>query len=429
VKPVAGAGPTRKETIAWAFYDWANSAFATTVMAGFFPIFFKKYWSGGVDDTISNFRLGTVASTSSLVIAVLALTLGSIADRGSAKKRFLAFFTALGALSTGALYLVGEGQWPTAALLYGLASVGFYGGNIFYDSLLVSVSPPGKMDWVSSLGYALGYLGGGLLFALNAFMVNKPAAFGLADKSAAIRASFLTVGLWWAAFSLPLFRWVREPQAGAVRGLAALSAGFRQLRNTFREVRKLRVVFWFLLGYWLYIDGVNTVMEMAVAYGSSIGIGDSDLIQALLIVQFVGFPSAIAFGKIGERLGAKAGIQICIAVYLGVSVWGYFMTRPAEFYALAVIVGLVQGGVQALSRSFYARLIPPDKAAEFFGFYNVLGKFAAVIGPSLMGWVGLLTGNARYSILALSVLFIGGSALLLKVDETQGERAARELQG
>ena len=424
------AAPALRETISWALFDWANSAFATTVMAGFFPIFFKKYWSGEVDDTVSNFRLGTVASSASLLIAVLAISLGSVADRGQAKKKFLAFFTGLGALSTAGLFLVGEGRWPAAAVLYGLASVGFFGGMIFYDSLLPSVSPPGKIDRVSSLGYSLGYLGGGLLFAFNVWMVSAPAAFGLADKTASIRASFLTVGVWWVLFSLPLFLVVREPETGAAaRGLAAVVAGLRQLRGTFREVRKLRMVFWFLLGYWLYIDGVNTVMEMAVAYGSSIGIESQDLIQALLITQFVGFPAAIAFGWIGQRLGAKVGIQISIAVYLGVSVWGYFMSRPAEFYALAVIVGLVQGGVQALSRSFYARIIPPDKTAEFFGFYNVLGKFAAVIGPSLMGWVGLLTGNPRYSILALSVLFIGGARLLRRVDEKQGMKSARELEG
>ncbi len=428
--PSGGAVGSRKETVAWAFYDWANSAFATTVMAGFFPIFFKKYWSGGVEDTVSNFRLGTVVSISSLVIAILALSLGSIADRGRAKKRFLAAFAVLGALSTSALFLVGEGQWPLAAFLYALASVGFFGGNVFYDALLVSVSRPGKEDLVSSLGYALGYLGGGVLFALNVAMVSRPEAFGFEGLDAAIRVSFLTVGVWWAVFSLPLFIWVREPETGgSARGFQAVTEGLRQLRDTFREVRKLRLVFWFLLSYWLYIDGVNTVMEMAVAYGRSIGIGDLDLVQALLITQFVGFPAALAFGKIGERMGAKAAIQISIAVYLGVSVWGYFMTRPAEFYALAVTVGLVQGGVQALSRSFYARIIPRDKAAEFFGFYNMLGKFAAVIGPSLMAWAGRLTGNPRHSILALSVLFIGGGALLLKVDEREAERAAREIEG
>jgi UMF1 family MFS transporter len=241
--------------------------------------------------------------------------------------------------------------------------------------------------------------------------------------------SFLTVAAWWAAFSLPLFFFVDEPKSGG--GLdrwGAVAAGFRQLRATFREIRRLRTVFWFLLGYWLYIDGVDTIVRMAVAYGSSIRIDKDDLIKALLITQFVGFPAAIVFGKLGERLGAKTGILLALGVYLGVTVWGFFMSRPAEFYGLAVTIGLVQGGVQSLSRSLYARIIPRNKAAEFFGFYNMLGKFAAVIGPFLMGWVGVLTGNPRYSVLAIAPLFLAGGALLFFVDEREGSRAARELE-
>ncbi len=418
-----------KTVISWALYDWANSAFACTVMAAFFPVFFKEYWSAGADDTVSNFRLGAANSSGSVIVAALALALGAIADKGGAKKRFLLFFAAMGILATGALYFVEGGDWRTAAGLYVLASVGFAGANVFYDSLLVSVSPEKKLDVVSALGYALGYLGGGVLFALNVAMVLWPQAFGLAGEGQAVRASFLTVAAWWAAFSLPLFFFVDEPKSGG--GLdrwGAVAAGFRQLRATFREIRRLRTVFWFLLGYWLYIDGVDTIVRMAVAYGSSIRIDKDDLIKALLITQFVGFPAAIVFGKLGERLGAKTGILLALGVYLGVTVWGFFMSRPAEFYGLAVTIGLVQGGVQSLSRSFYARIIPRNKAAEFFGFYNMLGKFAAVIGPFLMGWVGVLTGNPRHSVLAIAPLFLAGGALLFFVDEREGSRAARELE-
>lgn len=419
----------RKAVISWALYDWANSAFACTVMAAFFPVFFTEYWSPGVDATVSTFRLGAANSLSSVIVAAFAPALGAIADRGSAKKRFLLFFAVAGILATGSLYFVAGGDWGTAAGLYVVASVGFAGGNVFYDSLLVSVGREEKLDFVSALGYSLGYLGGGLLFALNVAMALWPQAFGLADESRAVRASFLTVGAWWAAFSVPLFLFVGEPKrGGGPGGWGAVAAGLRQLRATFREVRRLRTVVWFLLGYWLYIDGVDTIVRMAVAYGSSIRIGKADLVTALLITQFVGFPAAIVFGKLGERSGAKTGILLGLVVYLGVTVWGFFMSRPAEFYGLAVTIGLVQGGVQSLSRSFYTRIIPRSKAAEFFGFYNMLGKFAAVIGPLLMGWVGVLTGNPRHSVLSIALLFLAGGAILFFVDEREGRRAAGALE-
>lgn len=418
----------RKKIVAWALYDWANSAFATTVMAGFFPIFFKQYWSASVPLTTSSFYLGAANSAESVIVAVLAPVLGAIADRGRSRKGFLFFFAALGIVATAALYLVGRGRWPAAAGLYVVAAGGFAGSLIFYDSLLVAVCGEEKVDVVSALGYALGYLGGGLLFALNVAMTLWPSRFGLADAGAAVRVSFLTVAIWWALFSIPLFRYVEEPRVSApLRGLEAVTAGFRQLRETFREVRRLRVVFLFLLGYWLYIDAVDTIVRMAVDYGLTLGFDSKSLILALLITQFVGFPSAIAFGKIGERLGAKTGILIGIGVYMGITVWGYFMSRPAEFFGLAVVIGLVQGGVQSLSRSFYTRIIPQTKSAEFFGFYNMLGKFAAVIGPLLMGWVSLATGDPRKSILSIGALFAAGALFLWFVDEEEGRKAAAQL--
>lgn len=425
-----GSDPNdRKKVVSWALYDWANSAFATTVIAGFFPVFFKQYWGADMDVTTSTFQLGMANSTASLVIVLLAPVLGAIADRGSAKKKFLLFFAAMGVVMTGSLYLVAEGDWMVAVGLYVLATIGFSGGNIFYDSLIVDVAGEKKMDVVSALGFALGYLGGGLLFALNVGMTLSPHTFGLANAAEAVRVSFILVAIWWAAFSIPIFVFVHEPKAGKTRlGRSSVTAGFNQLLGTFQEIRKLRVVFLFLIGYWLYIDGVDTIVRMAVDYGMSIGFDSNNLIVALLITQFVGFPAAIVFGKIGERIGAKRGIFIGIAVYIVVSIWGFFMDRVAEFYAIAVAIGLVQGGVQALSRSFYARIIPKNKAAEFFGFYNMLGKFAAVIGPVMMGWVGVATGNPRYSILSLVILFVAGGSLLSLVNETEGRRAARELE-
>ena len=418
-----------KKVISWSLYDWANSAFATSVMAGFFPVFFKQYWSAGVEVTTSTFRLGMANSIASLIVAALAPVLGAIADRGGAKIKFILFFAAMGIIMTGGMFFVAKGAWQVAVLLYVLGIIGFSGGNVFYDSLIVDVSPPDRMDMVSSLGFSLGYLGGGLLFALNIFMTLKPASFGLADAGEAVRVSFLNVAIWWAVFSIPIMIFVKEPMTPHRKsGWAMVGAGFRQLRTTFGEIRKLRLVFLFLIGYWLYIDGVDTVIRMAVDYGMSLGFEANSLIVALMITQFVGFPAAIAFGKLGEKLGTKEAILLGIAVYVGVTIWAMFMEKTAEFYALAVVVGLVQGGVQSLSRSFYSRIIPANKAAEFFGFYNMLGKFAAVIGPFLVGWVGVLTGNPRIAIFSIIILFISGGVILYMVDEREGARMAKALE-
>jgi UMF1 family MFS transporter len=419
----------KKKVISWSFYDWANSAFATTVIAGFFPVFFKQYWSPGTEVTLSTFRLGAANSLASLIIVALAPILGAIADRGGAKKKFLLFFALMGVVMTGALYFVAKGDWVLAVLLYALGIIGFSGGNIFYDSLLINVSTPRKVDFISALGFAFGYLGGGLLFALNVAMTLHPEFFGLSDQSEAIRLSFISVALWWAVFSIPLFLFVKEPVTrDKSTGWQAIASGFRQLRDTFVEIRRLRIVFLFLLGYWLYIDGVDTIVRMAVDYGLSLGFDANSLIVALLITQFVGFPSAIAFGKIGEKFGPKTGIFIGIFVYIAVTTWAFFMTSVIEFYALAVSIGLVQGGVQSLSRSFYTRIIPANKSAEFFGFYNMLGKFAAVIGPILMGWVGVVFGDPRIGILSIIVLFVAGALLLFFVNEQEGSRMARALE-
>ena len=417
--------PTRRSTYAWAFYDWANSAFATTVMAGFFPLFFKQYWNAGVTDTVSTFRLGMANSIASLIVVLGAPLLGAIADHMDKRKGFLLLFSALGVVMTGALYFVAAGDWQLAALCYVLAVLGFSGGNLFYDALLVFVARPTQLDRVSALGFALGYLGGGVLFAVNVLMVLHSDWFGLADKSAAVRVSFLTVAVWWAVFSIPILVSVHEARTPQPTRLgAALRQGFSQLRHTLREIGRLPQTFLFLLAYWLYIDGVDTIIRMAVDYGLSLGFPSNSLITALLITQFVGFPAAIAFGRLGERIGARTGILIALAVYVAVTTWGAFMNQVWEFYVLAVVIGLVQGGVQSLSRSLYARLIPAGRSAEFFGFYNMLGKFAAVLGPILMGWVGVMTGSPRLGILSVLVLFVFGALLLLKVDLARGQHDA-----
>lgn len=396
-----------RTVLSWALYDWANSAFATTVMAGFFPLFFSEYWGGGQS------QLAKANSLASLIVALLAPLLGAIADRGSAKKRFLFSFAALGVVATGGLYLVGRGDWPAAFLLYVLASVGFSGSLTFYDALLVGVARKDQLDAVSALGYSLGYLGGGLLFAFDVAMVLWPGTFAIENQTEAVKLAFLSVTLWWALFSLPLLFWVPEPSEGRpLPPWSAVRAGWRQLIATFHELRLVRPALLFLVGYWFYIDAVDTIIRMAVSYGKTIGLGTQDLITALLITQFVGFPAAIAYGALGNKLGTRVGIFLGLGVYCGVMVWSYYMDQSWEFYCLALAVGLVQGGVQALSRSYFAQLIPADKAAEFFGFYNMLGKTAAIIGPMLMVWAEELTHSPRYSILSLILLLVVGAVFL-----------------
>ncbi|MHB8772089.1 MAG: MFS transporter [Syntrophales bacterium] len=417
----------RRSIWSWAMYDWANSAFATTVMAGFFPLFFKGYWANPDNPTQSTFALGLANAAASVIVAALAPFLGAVADRGSAKKRFLFLFTFLGCIMTGSLWLVERGDWPLAVLFYVAANVGFSGGMTFYDSLLPGVAPAERVDYASSLGYALGYFGGGILFSLNVLMYLKPKLFGIADSSMAIRIAFLSVGIWWALFALPLFLFVREPAGREPVSLGrAFVQGWRQLAGTLREIRRLRVVGLFLIAYWLYIDGVDTIIRMAVDFGISLGFPASALITALLMVQFLAFPATLLYLKVAERLGVKGAILIAVAGYCGITVIGYFMDTQWHFFALAAGVALFQGSIQALSRSLYSRIIPANRAAEFYGFYNMLGKFAAVIGPAMLGSVALLTGNIRYGIVSILILFVAGGWLLSRVDIAEGERIARQ---
>jgi UMF1 family MFS transporter len=429
-------------------YDWANSAFATTVMAGFFPIFFKQYWSYGTDVNLSTAQLGFGNSLASLFVALMAPILGAIADKGSVKKKFLLFFAYLGVLMTAGLFLVQQGQWALAIFIYAMGIIGFSGANVFYDSLLPGIVGEEKIDYVSSFGFAMGYLGGGILFLVNVLMTLMPQKFGLPDAAAAVRVSFLSVALWWGLFTLFTIMWVPEKKSSAKleSGENFITAGFKQLAGTLKKVRHLKTVFLFLLAYWFYIDGVDTIIRMAVDYGLSLGFESNDLIVSLLIVQFVGFPAALVFGKLGEKWGVRKSIYLAIAIYMGITIWGTMMTHKNEFYILAIAIGLVQGGIQALSRSYYSRLIPKDQAAEYYGFYNMLGKFAAIIGPALMGVVGLVVRRmimppsptaeqliqvgqqaSRWGIASILILFIVGAVLFYFVDEEKGREQAKYL--
>jgi len=416
----------KKSIYSWALYDWANSAYATTVMAGFFPIFFKSYYSVGVDATVSTAELGFANSLSSFVVVLIAPLLGAMADAGSLKKRFLFLFAFLGILMSASLALVEQGDWQTAALIYTLGNIGFMGSNIFYDGLLPSVSEDKNVDYVSGLGFALGYLGGGILFAVNVFMVQEPSFFGFEDKAEAIKASFISVALWWALFSLPLLFFVDEKKRDKKQKNILLVAGYLRLKKTFQRVTSLKGLFLFLVAYWFYIDGVDTIIRMAVDYGMALGFDSSSLIMALLIVQFVGFPATLLVAKLSDIWDTKKVIYLCIAIYVFIIIFASMMQDVNEFYILALLISLVQGGIQALSRSYYAKMIPQKYAAEFFSFYDLLGKFAVILGPLLIAFVALFSHNSRLSIASVAILFVFGALLLFFVDEKKIAKEVRE---
>ena len=404
----------KKDAISWALYDWANSAFATTVMAGFFPIFYKSYWASDLSNLESTAMVGYANSLSGLIVVLLAPILGAYADIGTKRKKLLLLFASLGILCTASFYFIPQGEWMLAALLYAIAAVGFSGGNVFYDSLIVSVSDNENRNRVSALGYSLGYLGGGLLFLINVIMFLNPQLFGIESQSNAVLLSFFMVAVWWAFFSIPLLRNVKEQESEREnpRFFQALKQSFNEVYQTLTEVRKYKNVAIFLLAYWFYMDGIDTIVRMATAYGTDIGLEASSMITALILTQFVGFPSTLIFGYFADRLGFKKILTIGILIYILISIFASRITTATEFYAMAIVVGLVMGGVQAVSRAYFSSIIPKDKEAQFFGFYNLVGKSAVVAGPALLAWISMIFNTPRAGILGLLVLFIPGLILL-----------------
>ena len=404
----------KKDAISWALYDWANSAFATTVMAGFFPIFYKSYWASDLSNLESTAMVGYANSLSGLIVVLLAPILGAYADIGTKRKKLLLLFASLGILCTASFYFIPQGEWMLAAVLYAIAAVGFSGGNVFYDSLIVSVSDNENRNRVSALGYSLGYLGGGLLFLINVIMFLNPQLFGIESQSNAVLLSFFMVAVWWAFFSVPLLRNVKEEDSEREnpRFIQALKQSFNEVYQTLSEVRKYKNVAIFLLAYWFYMDGIDTIVRMATAYGTDIGLDAASMITALILTQFVGFPSTLIFGYFADRLGFKKILTIGILIYILISIFASRITTAAEFYAMAIVVGLVMGGVQAVSRAYFSSIIPKDKEAQFFGFYNLVGKSAVVAGPALLAWISMIFNTPRAGILGLLVLFIPGLILL-----------------
>ncbi len=406
-----------KEAWRWAFYDWANSAFATTVMAGFFPIFFKSYWAADLTDAESTFVIGSANSIVGLLIAISAPIMGAFADAGNTKKKLLVTFALLGIVSTGYLFFIPESSWKFAITFYAIGVIGFSGGNIFYDALLVSVANDNERNRVSSLGFSLGYLGGGLLFLLNVLMFSFPSFFGLNSQIEAVLWSFLSVAIWWSIFTIPLLTGVKEPQVSREgKGFLEISTdAFKSLYQTARTIKHYKSAVIFLLAYFLYMDGVDTIIRMATSYGSDIGLSAQSMIGALLLTQFIGFPATLVFGRYSDKFGHKQTLSFAILIYIGVVLFSSQMDSAIEFFIMASIIGLVQGGVQAISRSYFSSLIPANKAAEFFGFYNFIGKSSVFIGPFMVSGIALVTNSPSLGILSLLLLFIPGLILLRRV--------------
>ncbi|HXE56660.1 MAG TPA: MFS transporter [Gemmatimonadales bacterium] len=430
-------GLHRPELRAWALYDWANSAMVLVVVTAVFPIYFATVAAAALPPATATFRFSLATTAALTLVALLAPLLGAVADYTAAKKRMLAAFLALGVVAVALMVLVQRGDWLLAALLFVLANVGANGSFVFYDALLPHVARPDEVDRVSTTGYALGYLGSGLLLAVILAAIQRPAWFGLpagpdltpAEATLPTRLGFLAVALWWAGFAIPLFRRVPEPPRALEPDEAArtrpVRAALARLGGTLRSLRAYRDAAVMLLAFLIYNDGIGTIIRMATIYGTEIGIGRAELIASILLVQFVGIPCSFLFGALARPLGAKRTIVLGLVVYTGISVLGYFMTSATHFLVLAALVGMVQGGTQALSRSLFASMVPPHRSGEFFGFFAVVEKFAGIFGPALFALAIALTGSSRSALLSVIGFFVIGGALLALVDVERGRKAAR----
>jgi MFS transporter, UMF1 family len=420
-------GLGRPELRAWAMYDWANSAYQTTIIAAVFPIYFRRVVAADLPEKDALSLFASASTLAILVVAIVAPLLGAIADHAAVKKRLLAVFAGVGITSCFAMLWLTPGAWLFALSLFVIGNIGIAGSVVFYEALLPHLVEASELDQVSTAGYAVGYLGGGTMLAINLLMIQKPALFGLSGADVGTRLSLASVGLWWLIFSIPLFVSVPEPRtlAGSGREKTSLAAGARHLLATFRELRKYRNAFVFLVAFFVYNDGIQTMIKMAAIYGDTIGLESGAMITALLLSQFIGVPAAFAFGALAGRIGAKPAVYLGLGVYILITALGYYMSTAFHFFALAVLVGLVQGGTQALSRSLFASMIPRHKSSEFFAFFGVFERYAGVLGPAVFALVVSLSGQGRIAILAVLIFFIVGTLLLTGVDVDAGRREAR----
>jgi UMF1 family MFS transporter len=424
-------GLHRPELRAWAMYDWANSVFMTTGLL-IFPIYLADVASAGSPVAVATARYSMTTTISMALVAVLSPILGAIADYTAMKKKMLAGFALMGILATGSMYFIERGEWRLALILFLFANTGVTASIVFYESLLPHIARQDEVDRVSTAGYAMGYLGSSLLMVLNIAWIQKPALFGISSPEMAIRLTFLSSALWWLVFTIPLLRRVPEPplrlEADERPGLNPVAVGFRRLSETLREIRAFKHTFLFLLAFFIYNDGIGTIIRMATIYGREIGIERGALLMPLLLVQVVGIPFSFLFGSLADRIGAKPAIFVSLAVYLVISILGYRMTTARDFFVLALLVGTVQGGSQALSRSVFSTLVPRHKSSEFFAFFSVFEKFAGILGPAVFTIMISATGSSRSAILSIIIFFLAGGILLAFVDVKEGQRAAREAE-
>ena len=430
-------GLDRPELRAWAMFDWATSAVQTTIMVAVFPIYFVKVAGASLAESGATQRLATVNTLALVIIALLSPILGAISDYRGNKKRFIALFMGIGVAAVLGMFFIHRGDLNLASVLFTMSLVGAAGSFVFYEALLPHIARPGEIDRVSTAGYALGYVGGGLLLALNLAWIQRPDWFGLpsgpglseSQSTLPVRLAFVSVAAWWVVFSLPLFRRVPEPppmlEPDEGRGGNPVTTAFVRLGETFRELRSYRNAFLMLLAFLIYNDGIQTIIKMATAYGTEIGIGQNALIGAILLVQFVGIPCSFLFGMLAGRIGAKRALFLGLLAYTGISVLGYFMKTAFHFYVLAGLVGTVQGGTQALSRSLFASMIPQHKSGEFFGFFSIFEKFAGIFGPLIFAGTIAATGSSRNAILSVILFFAVGALLLWPVNVEEGQRTAR----
>ncbi len=421
----------KRAQFGWVMYDWGNSAFATTVMGSILPNYFAAYIA--TEGALAIW--GYTVAIGSLIAAVISPLLGAIADFRGSKKKFMAFFIALGVISTALMYLIDQpGDQLLASVLYILGTIGFAGSLVFYDALLPHVADEDEMDQVSSRGYALGYIGGGLLLLINVLMIFLgPSLLPGMDETEAtklmMRLSLASVAVWWAVFSIPIFRRVKEPPRMVETseiGQNMLTVGFRRLFTTLKDITRFRDLFWFFLTFFVYANGIGTIITMAVAFGTDLGFGTMILIGTLLMVQFVAAPFSILFGKLAKKLGVKKSISLSLMVYTLISIVGYFMSKEWHFLLLGFGVAMVQGGSQALSRSLVGQLMPRSKTAEFYGFFSVSEKFNTVVGPFVMAVITQLTGDGRWGIVSLVIFFVLGIVMLRGVDIERGIKQAQE---
>ena len=413
-------------------YDWANSAFQTTIIAAVFPIYFHNVVAADLGDALATSRFAWATTIAIVIVAVIAPLLGAIADYAAMKKTMLGVFVAIGVVSTTAMYWVGPGDWRLGLTLFILGNVAVAASIVFYESLLPHLVGEDELDRVSSAGYAIGYLGGGVLLAINLLMIQRPSWFGIPDAGTAVRLSLASVGIWWLVFSIPLFRQVPEParriEADESPGGNIVLTGARRLIATFHELRRYKQAFLLLVAFLVYNDGIQTIIRMATTFGSQIGIDQNAMITALLITQFIGVPFAFLFGMVASRIGAKTAVFVGLSVYALIIAIGYRMSTAAHFYALAIMVGMVQGGTQALSRSLFASMIPRHKSSEFFAFFGVFERYAGILGPLVFAAMVDATGQSRNAMLAVLGFFVIGAAVLTFVDVDAGRRAARQAE-